>query len=115
MNLRARASSLALLLFFFLLSIAQAPAGDVWVKGHTRKNGTHVQGHYRSSPDGVFSNNWSTIGNVNPHTGKVGTRTHPSSGAYSSGSSSTSGYLSSTSDLGFAAVAPTTPRRPGPT
>ena len=34
--------------------------------------GTYVRPHYRSDPDGVFGNNWSTSGNVNPHTGKPG-------------------------------------------
>lgn len=50
---------------------------DVYVNGYTRKDGTHVQSHYRSSPDGVFTNNWSTLGNINPHTGELGTRTSP--------------------------------------
>ena len=37
------------------------------------KNGTYVQPHYRSNPDGNPYNNWSFPGNVNPHTGKVAT------------------------------------------
>jgi hypothetical protein len=45
---------------------------DVWVNGYTRSNGTYVQGHWRSDPDGKAYNNWSTEGNVNPHTGKPG-------------------------------------------
>ena len=45
-----------------------------WVNGYTRKDGTHVRGHYRSRPDGTDLNNWTTRGNVNPHTGKPGTR-----------------------------------------
>ena len=47
-------------------------AADVWVKGYTTKNGTRVQGHYRSNPDKSYNNNWSTRANKNPHTGKVG-------------------------------------------
>ncbi len=47
---------------------------DVYVKSYTKKNGTYVQGHYRSSPDSNFYNNWSTKGNVNPYTGSYGTR-----------------------------------------
>lgn len=50
---------------------------DVWVNGYWRSNGTYVQGHYRSSPDGVFENNWTTKGNRNPYTGAWGTRTTP--------------------------------------
>ena len=51
---------------------------DVYVHGYTRSNGTYVQPHYRSDPDGNFNNNWSTYPNVNPHTGAVGTRHTPS-------------------------------------
>jgi len=52
-----------------------ALADDVHVKGHYRKDGTYVQPHYRSAPDGNPDNNWSTVGNVNPYTGEEGTRT----------------------------------------
>jgi len=47
---------------------------DTYVHGYTRSNGTYVQPHYRSSPDNTVSNNWSTQGNLNPHTGAYGTR-----------------------------------------
>lgn len=49
-------------------------AADVHVRSYTRRDGTVVQRHMRSDPDGIFSNNWSTKGNVNPYTGKPGTR-----------------------------------------
>lgn len=55
---------------------------DVRVRGYYRRNGTYVQPHYRSNPDGNFWNNWSTYPNINPYTGAVGTRHTPS---YSSG------------------------------
>jgi len=56
----------------------------VRVRGYYRSNGTYVQPHYRSNPDGNFSNNWSTYPNVNPYTGAIGTRRTPSSsGSYS--------------------------------
>ncbi len=45
--------------------------GAVRVKGYYRKDGTYVQPHYRSNPDGNPYNNWSYPGNVNPYTGKV--------------------------------------------
>lgn len=48
--------------------------GTVSVKGHTTKSGTYVQPHHRTAPDGTKSNNWSTKGNVNPYTGKTGTK-----------------------------------------
>ena len=73
--------------------IAVCPMADVGysevkVRGYYRKNGTYVAPHYRSSPDGNFGNNWSTKGNVNPHTGKAGTRVTPPKGYGGSRSSS---------------------------
>jgi hypothetical protein len=46
----------------------------VSVRGHYRKNGTYVAPHYRSAPNKSKLDNWSTKGNVNPYTGKVGTK-----------------------------------------
>ena len=51
--------------------------GDFSVRGHVRKDGTYVQPHMRSAPDGNFNNNWSTYGNTNPYTGKDGTKGNP--------------------------------------
>jgi hypothetical protein len=44
------------------------------VKTHVRKNGTVVQGHRRTTPNNTRRDNWSTRGNVNPDTGKRGTK-----------------------------------------
>lgn len=46
--------------FFFLAlsSAATAFAGDVYVDGYYRQNGTYVRPHYRSAPDGIRSNNY---------------------------------------------------------
>jgi hypothetical protein len=64
--------------FLSLLSVvalvAPALAADTYVRPHVRKDGTYVQPHYRTSPDSTPNNNWSTIPNVNPHTGQPGTR-----------------------------------------
>jgi hypothetical protein len=49
----------------------------VQVRGYYRPDGTYVPPHTRTAPDGNFDNNWSTVGNVNPHTGKAGTKTTP--------------------------------------
>jgi opacity protein-like surface antigen len=57
-------------LIFGWLSIAQA---QVWVDPYTRKDGTQVQEHYRSNPDGNRYNNYSYPGNTNPYTGKQAT------------------------------------------
>jgi hypothetical protein len=58
-------------IFIIISGIAFA---DVSVRGYYRSNGTYVQPHYRSNPDGNVGNNWSTYGNVNPYTGEAGTR-----------------------------------------
>lgn len=47
--------------------------GSHYVSPHVTKNGTYVQGHYQSNPNGTKSDNWSSSGNVNPYTGKEGT------------------------------------------
>jgi hypothetical protein len=44
-----------------------------YVRGYVRKDGTYVAPHYQTNPDSSVLNNWSTRGNVNPYTGKVGT------------------------------------------
>lgn len=46
--------------------------GSHYVAPHVTKNGTYVQGHYRSNPNGSSGDNWSTKGNVNPYTGEPG-------------------------------------------
>jgi len=55
----------------------QEARAQVNVHGYTRSDGTYVAPHYRSNPDGNFYNNWSTFPNVNPYTGRVGTRVTP--------------------------------------
>lgn len=45
-----------------------------YVRGHYRSNGTYVQGHYRSNPNGTTLDNYGTKGNINPYSGKSGTR-----------------------------------------
>lgn len=44
------------------------------VRGHLRKDGTYVDPHMRTAPNGTVNDNWSTVGNVNPITGKPGTK-----------------------------------------
>jgi hypothetical protein len=57
-----------------VLVITTVADADVHVNGYYRGNGTYVQPHYRSDPDGLRSNNWSTYPNVNPRTGVRGSR-----------------------------------------
>lgn len=62
-------------LFLVILLIAtNAWAKPVKVKGYSKKAGTAVQPHKRSSPNRSKMDNQSTKGNLNPHTGKKGTR-----------------------------------------
>jgi hypothetical protein len=44
------------------------------VRGYTTKRGTYVAPHRQTNPDHTQRNNYSTKGNVNPWTGKAGTR-----------------------------------------
>ncbi len=53
---------LTIILTFFTISSVLA---DTWVSGN-----------YRSDPNAYKIDNWSTKGNVNPYTGKSGTRTY---------------------------------------
>lgn len=64
--------------FTLLSGFAQA---DTYVNGYYRKNGTYVQPHYRSDSNDTKADNWSTKGNVNPYTGKTGTKEY-NSGSY---------------------------------
>lgn len=48
--------------------------GEHYVKPHVTKNGTYVKGHMQTNPNGTKLDNWSTKGNVNPYTGKPGTK-----------------------------------------
>ncbi|WP_074168867.1 hypothetical protein [Caballeronia fortuita] len=48
-------------------------AGEHYVSGYTRSTGTYVAGHHQTNPNDTKYDNWSSKGNVNPHTGKEGT------------------------------------------
>ena len=72
---KVRTTVIAIITGIMLLGTIPALAGDTWVRGYTRKDGTYVAPHYRSAPDQSYNNNWSTDPNINPYTGKRGTRT----------------------------------------
>ncbi len=67
----------SLITFLLVISVFFVISNDlisqVKVKGYYRKDGTYVQPHYRSNPDGNPYNNWSYPGNTNPYTGKTAT------------------------------------------
>jgi hypothetical protein len=44
------------------------------VGGYFKRDGTYVAPHYRTNPNQTRNDNWSTAPNVNPYTGRVGTR-----------------------------------------
>jgi hypothetical protein len=47
---------------------------DHTVRGYTRSNGTYVHSYKATNADATRNNNYTTKGNVNPYTGKVGTK-----------------------------------------
>lgn len=49
-------------------------SGTRSTSGYVRKDGTYVAPHKSSSPNSTKSDNWGTKGNVNPYTGKAGTK-----------------------------------------
>jgi hypothetical protein len=44
------------------------------VSGYTRHDGTHVNSYHATNPNATRNDNYSTAGNVNPYTGKAGTK-----------------------------------------
>jgi hypothetical protein len=54
--------------------LAFASFADEYVNGYFRKDGTYVEGYFKSSPNTTNIDNYSTQGNVNPRTGTQGTR-----------------------------------------
>lgn len=63
------------IIFCLLLVVrifCQTNPNIVWVKGYYRSNGTYVEGHYRTAPNHTNVDNFSTKGNKNPYTGKLG-------------------------------------------
>jgi hypothetical protein len=63
-----------LLIGTLLLALSVAAGADVWVNGYNLNNGTYVQPHARSDPNGTTRDNYSTRGNVNPYTAERGYR-----------------------------------------
>lgn len=48
--------------------------GSHSISGYTKSNGTYVAPAHATNPNGTKADNWSTKGNVNPYTGKEGTK-----------------------------------------
>ena len=47
---------------------------DHYVHSYVRRDGTFVSGHWQTNPNNTQLDNYGTLGNVNPHNGKVGTK-----------------------------------------
>lgn len=80
-----------ILIFAFLLATVWAfGQTSTWVNGYFKKDGTYVQGHYRTNPDHTNHNNWSTQQNYNPYSNTQGSRARDySTQAYNYGSGRT--------------------------
>jgi len=57
-----------------LLSSVAFAQGKTKVKAYTKKDGTRVEAHEQTTANKKTTDNWSTKGNVNPNTGKKGTK-----------------------------------------
>ena len=65
---------ISILLSLICFAFTMPQFAQVNVRGYTKKNGTYVAPHYRSNPNSTKLDNWSTKGNINPYTGKAGTK-----------------------------------------
>ena len=63
-----------ILLAAALLAATAAEARTSSVRGSVRSNGTYVSSHYRTTPNRTRLDNFSTKGNLNPYTGRRGTK-----------------------------------------
>jgi hypothetical protein len=62
-----------------IAAIAKGGGGHVnasshTISGHTTKNGTYVVPSHATNPNSTKTDNYTQKGNVNPYTGKEGTR-----------------------------------------
>lgn len=55
-------------------SSSSTSSSEVQVRGHVRKDGVYVPPHTRTKANSTETDNWSSQPNVNPHTGKKGTK-----------------------------------------
>lgn len=64
-------TALLIIFSFTILNVGSVDAAQK-VKGYTKKNGTYVAPHYKSTPNKSKFDNYSAKGNINPYTGKKG-------------------------------------------
>jgi hypothetical protein len=63
-----------IVLVVLMFTVTFALGRDVRVRGHVTKKGKYVAPSHRTSPDHTQRNNYSAKGNVNPYSGKKGTK-----------------------------------------
>lgn len=56
-----------------MLSTPAMAQKTVFVRGYVKADGTYVQPSARTAPNSTKTDNWSSVPNVNPYTGKAGT------------------------------------------
>lgn len=66
--------TVALISMVALTAISVSASAVERVRGYTKRDGTYVAPHYRSSPNSTRIDNYSTQGNLNPYNGNVGTK-----------------------------------------
>ena len=68
---------LTILTFLSTLTVSNISfaVGSHSVSGYVKSNGTTVKSHIRTNSDRTQRNNWTSKPNVNPYTGKAGTKT----------------------------------------
>ena len=59
---------------FVFLFVSINAFADKRVSGYFKSNGTYVNSHMRTNANNTKRDNFSTYGNINPYTGKVGTK-----------------------------------------
>lgn len=67
--------ALILVIGFLFIQTGSVEAA-VRVRGYARSNGTYVMPYYRSNPDSLRYNNYSSWGNYNPYDGSRGYRNY---------------------------------------
>lgn len=74
----------SIIMLCLLAASSSVLAKDVYVDGYTKKDGTYVEPHHRSSPNSSPYDNYGTKGNDNPYTGQQGTVSPEPSNPYGS-------------------------------
>ena len=60
------------IIFAIALLFALNGNAQTFVPGYMKKDGTWVEGYYKTNPNKTIRDNFSTEGNYNPYTGKEG-------------------------------------------